>query len=154
MNERTSRPRATTEDRAVRAAWRNPERLRIGLAAAVAAAMAVVVLAATAAQGDSGGIGTHQASDKGRYARIWDDFSRKNKRWARRTSRCESGGDAKIHGGGGAYHGAFQFMKATWRHSPKSPGGDPHRYSWKTQAVVAVMLKKRDGARNHWPHCG
>ena len=89
-----------------------------------------------------------------RYQRLWDDLSRKNKRWARQTSACESGRDRNIHGGGGAYHGAFQFMLSTWRNSPKSPGGDPHRYSWKTQAVVAVYLKKRDGARTHWPHCG
>jgi hypothetical protein len=51
------------------------------------------------------------------------------------------------------YRGAFQFMKATWRTSPKSPGGDPIRYSYRTQAVVAVMLKRRDGA-GHWPVCG
>jgi hypothetical protein len=89
-----------------------------------------------------------------RYQRLWDGISAKNKRWARRTSECESGGDRNIHGGGGTYHGAFQFMKSTWRNAPKSPGGDPHRYSWKTQAVVAVYLKKRDGARAHWPHCG
>jgi hypothetical protein len=89
-----------------------------------------------------------------RYARMWENFGDGNKRWARRTSRCESGGDARIHGGGGTYHGAFQFMRSTWRNAPKSPGGDPHRYSWKTQAVVAVYLKKRDGARAHWPGCG
>ena len=89
-----------------------------------------------------------------RYDRLWNDFSKKRKAWARRTSQCESGGDRNIHGGGGAYHGAFQFSLATWRGAPKSPGGDPHRYSWRTQAVVAVLLKKRDGARRHWPNCG
>ena len=44
-------------------------------------------------------------------------------------------------------------MKSTWQSSPKSIGSDPHKYSWKTQAVVAVLLKKRDGA-GHWPVCG
>ena len=44
-------------------------------------------------------------------------------------------------------------MKSTWKSSPKSVGSDPHKYSWKTQAVVAVLLKKRDGA-GHWPNCG
>ncbi len=87
------------------------------------------------------------------YDRIWDRVSRKNKRWARRTAECESGKDPKAIGGGGTYRGAFQFMKSTWRTSPKSPGGDPIKYSYKTQAVVAVALKKRDGA-GHWPVCG
>ena len=89
-----------------------------------------------------------------RYQRLWDDLGPRHKQWARQTSECESGRDRNIHGGGGAYHGAFQFMKTTWRNSPKSPGGDPHRYSWRTQAVVAVYLKKQDGARTHWPNCG
>ena len=88
-----------------------------------------------------------------KYERIWDDFRSKDKKWARRTSECEAGGDRNIHGGGGSYHGAFQFMKSTWKSSPKSVGSDPHNYSWKTQAVVAVLLKKRDGA-GHWPVCG
>jgi hypothetical protein len=93
-----------------------------------------------------------QVSD--RYERLWDNLSDRNKRWARRTSRCESGGNPRIHGGGGTYHGAFQFHLSTWRNAPKSPGGDPHRKGWRTQAVVAVYLKKQDGAKTHWPHCG
>jgi hypothetical protein len=44
-------------------------------------------------------------------------------------------------------------MKSTWRASPKSPGGDPTAYDYRTQAVVAVALKRRDGA-GHWPVCG
>ena len=76
-----------------------------------------------------------------------------DKRWARTTSECESGGDPKAIGGGGRYRGAFQFLKATWRASPKSPGGDPIAYSFRTQAVVALLLRKRDGD-NHWPVCG
>jgi hypothetical protein len=51
------------------------------------------------------------------------------------------------------YRGAFQFMKSTWKSSPKSPGGDPIDYRYKTQAVVAVALKNKDGA-GHWPVCG
>jgi Transglycosylase-like domain len=153
MNEHDFRRPATSENRSDHARPRAPERLRIGLAAAVATAMAVVVVAAGSATGDSGGLGLNQASDGGRYARMWENLGRKNKRWARRTSACESGGNAKIHGGGGVYHGAFQFLKSTWKRAPKSPGGDPHRYSWKTQAVVAVYMKKRDGA-GAWPNCG
>ena len=88
-----------------------------------------------------------------RYDRLWDRVSRKNRRWARRTAECESGKDPDAIGGGGRYRGAFQFMKSTWRTSPKSPGGDPIAYDYKTQAVVAVALKRRDGA-GHWPVCG
>ena len=75
------------------------------------------------------------------------------RRWANRTSECESGRNPRAIGGGGLYRGAFQFMKATWRSSPKSPGGDPVRFSYRTQAVVAVLLMKRDGP-GHWPVCG
>ena len=153
MNVHDFRRSPASENRSDRARRPSPARLRIGLAAAIATAMTVVVVAASSATGDSGGIGISQGSDGGRYARLWDDLGRKNKRWARRTSACESGGNAKIHGGGGVYHGAFQFLKSTWKRAPKSPGGDPHRYSWKTQAVVAVYMKKRYGA-GAWPNCG
>jgi hypothetical protein len=53
----------------------------------------------------------------------------------------------------GRYRGAFMFTRDAWKTSPKTPGGDPVDYSWKTQAVVAVALKKRDGTRP-WPVCG
>jgi soluble lytic murein transglycosylase-like protein len=88
-----------------------------------------------------------------KYDRLWNKTSRKNKRWARRTAECESGGNPRAIGGGGKYRGAFQFLKSTWRASPKSPGGDPIKYRYKVQAVVAVRLKMRDG-RGHWPNCG
>ena len=89
------------------------------------------------------------AKSMSRYASIWEDYAHRNRRWARRTSRCESGGDPNAIGGGGMYRGAFQFMRSTWRHSPKTPGGDPIDYNWKTQAVVAVR-SEADG-RQHWP---
>ncbi len=135
------------------------ERMRIALAAGIALAMLVaIMLAATSALGGSGGVGTGDGdgpnSGGDRYSRMWDKFSDKDQRWAHRTSQCESGDRPKIHGGGGAYHGAFQFMLSTWRSSPKSPGSDPHKFAWKTQAVVAVKLKQRDGASTHWPNCG
>jgi hypothetical protein len=121
--------------------------------------MAVVAMIAGVASADaeSGGISTtgdgDSATGGNRYERIWDNYSRRAKRWARRTSECESGGDPDAIGGGGKYRGAFQFLRSTWRGAPKSPGGDPIRYRWKTQAVVAVSLKRRDGA-HHWPNCG
>ena len=135
-------------------------RMRVFLAA-VAAIAVVAILAGVAAGSAHAGGGVSPGGDGSRttertqdkYDRIWNDTSRANKRWARRTAECESGRDPDAIGGGGRYRGAFQFMKATWRSSPKSPGGDPIDYRYRTQAVVAVLLKKRDGAQ-HWPVCG
>ena len=99
--------------------------------------------------GDGGGGGGGDA-----YDRKWDNFSFKDRKWAKRTSECESGGDPNIHSPGGTYHGAFQFSSPTWKTSPMSPGGEhAEKYRWKVQAVVAVKLKHRDGA-GHWPVCG
>lgn len=139
-----------------------PRLLLIALALVAALAAASLTVATGEVRAASGGIAadddgrsTKQSKDRGttKYARLWDRVSRKDKRWARKTSDCESGRDPDAIGGGGRYRGAFQFMKATWRTSPKSPGGDPIAYSYKTQAVVAVALKRRDGD-GHWPVCG
>ena len=121
----------------------------------------LVLLAASPAAASSGGTtvggndggGDSQSRSESKYDRLWDRVSRRDKRWARRTAECESGGDPRAIGNGGMFRGAFQFMKSTWRAAPKSPGGDPIRYSYRTQAVVAVALKNRDGA-HHWPNCG
>jgi hypothetical protein len=122
--------------------------------ALLVAALAFSSSSASAGGGISvGGSGKQSSDHKSKYARIWDRTARKQKRWANRTARCESGRDPKAVGGGGRYRGAFQFRKDTWRAAPKSPGGDPVRYSYKTQAVVAVALKRKDGA-HHWPTCG
>ena len=130
---------------------------------AVLAAAAVLPTAAGAAS--SGGIDTRSSggTDGGqsssarvndRYSKIWDgQITVAEKRWAHRTAECESGGDPDAIGGGGLYRGAFQFMRSTWKAAPRSPGGDPIAYSYRTQAVVAVLLKRRDGA-GHWPNCG
>jgi len=100
-----------------------------------------------------GGGGGGGDRDRDRYDRYWDDFRYKDKRWAKKTSECESGRDPNAYNSSGPYYGAFQFLKSTWSSSPKSPGGKPTRYNWKTQAVVAVKLKHRDG-KGHWPVCG
>jgi len=138
-------------------------KLRIGLLLMAALAMlAVFSVSSTAPAGaDSGGVspGDGKGSDgesakaEAKFERLWDKVSRHDRRWARSTAKCESGGDPKAIGGGGKYRGAFQFLKSTWRASPKSPGGDPIDYPYRTQAVVAVALKHRDGA-GHWPNCG
>jgi hypothetical protein len=108
----------------------------------------------------SGGVGPpgseteEEAPSAGdRYARMWDKTSPRDRRWARKTAECESGRDPDAIGGGGQYRGAFQFLKSTWKAAPKSPGGDPIDYPYRTQAVVAIALKHRDGA-GHWPVCG
>ncbi len=138
-------------------------RSRIFLAAAVTMAfVGLTSIVAGEAGAASGGIGPESAEDErnagrdreaAKYSRIWARTSNQEQRWARRTSECESGGDPNAIGGGGLYRGAFQFMRSTWKSSPKSPGGDPIDYTYRTQAVVAVMLKRRDGA-GHWPVCG
>jgi hypothetical protein len=108
----------------------------------------------------SGGIGdssstssTSTSAEPTKYKRLWERVPRRDRSWARSTAKCESGGDPKAIGGGGRYRGAFQFLRSTWKRAPKSPGGDPVRYSYRTQAVVAVGLKRREGA-GHWPVCG
>jgi hypothetical protein len=88
-----------------------------------------------------------------KYEHIWDRLPAADKRWAHSTSECESGGDPDAIGSGGLYRGAFQFTRSTWAASPKSPGGDPIAFPYRTQAVVAVLLKHRDGSQ-HWPVCG
>jgi hypothetical protein len=147
----------------MRTATSRPASIILGFAL-VGASILAIALGGAANASASGGIGAgggSGGSDAGngggrtdsRYVQLWDRTSKRDKRWARNTAECESGGDPKAIGGGGTYRGAFQFMKSTWRTSPKSPGGDPIRYTYKTQAVVAVALKKRAGT-SPWPVCG
>ena len=101
----------------------------------------------------SGGTGDSGGSGGSKYKRLWRKTSRHNKHWANKTAQCESGKDPNAIGGGGQYRGAFQFMKSSWKNAPKTPGGDPIDYGYKTQAVVAVALKKHMGTKP-WPVCG
>ncbi len=117
-----------------------------------------LVLVAVANAGGNARYGGHGANVDKRNKPIYDglwkrNVSPENKRWARRVSECESGKDPEAIGAGGLYRGAFQFSLSTWRSSPKSPGGDPIAYSYKTQAFVAVRLKGRAGS-SPWPNCG
>jgi hypothetical protein len=125
------------------------------LVAAAVALTATVVWTAGPAGASSGGTSVSGKETDGgdKYLGLWDGASRHNKRWARQTAECESGKNPDAIGGGGKYRGAFQFMRQTWRQAPKSPGGDPIDYNFKTQAVVAVYLKKREGT-GAWPNCG
>jgi hypothetical protein len=129
-------------------------------AVATLAGLSAFAVAPAGAASGSGGVSagddaaTEAApTEASRYQLLWDRVSSRERRWARSTAECESGRDPDAIGGGGTYRGAFQFMKSTWRNSPKSPGGDPIDYTYRTQAVVAVALKNRDGA-GHWPNCG
>jgi soluble lytic murein transglycosylase-like protein len=131
-------------------------RVVLVLLAALAIVAACSVSTTASAGASSGGVSAtddDSAKSESKYKRLWKETSRRNKHWANRTAKCESGRDPDAIGGGGKYRGAFQFMKSTWRRAPKSPGGDPVDYPYRTQAVVAVALKHRDGA-DHWPNCG
>ncbi len=88
-----------------------------------------------------------------KYHRLWARVPGKEKRWARGVAECETGKDPDLTALGGEYRGAFMFLQETWDNAPKTPGGDPIDYSYKTQAVVAVALKKQLGT-DPWPVCG
>jgi hypothetical protein len=124
--------------------------------AVVALIGATAIAMSTSAIASSGGVTASSGGDSGgggKYKRLWRKTSRHNKHWANKTAECESGKDPNAIGGGGQYRGAFQFLKKSWHQAPKTPGGDPIDYSYKTQAVVAVALKKRMGTKP-WPVCG
>lgn len=127
------------------------------LAATFALTIALaLLLVAVANAGDR--YGGHGPNVDKRHKEVYDGLwkrkvSQKNKRWARRVAECESGKNADAIGAGGLYRGAFQFSKATWQSSPRSPGGDPIAYSYRTQAFIAVRLKGRAGT-SPWPNCG
>lgn len=134
--------------------------LLAGVAALFAIAVAAFALAgeSPAASGGIGPGGPSQSGssaepEEGKYLRIWDGVPASEKRWAHEVAICESGKDPNATALGGQYRGAFMFLRSTWKTSPKSPGGDPIDYSYKTQAVIAVLLKEQLGTKP-WPVCG
>ena len=70
--------------------------------------------------------------------------------WAA-LARCESGGNPRAIGGGGAYRGLYQFRLSTWYSVGGS--GDPINASREEQTFRAKKLYLRSG-RAPWPHCG
>jgi hypothetical protein len=64
---------------------------------------------------------------------------------------CESGGNPRAIGGGGAYRGKYQFSFGTW--ASVGGKGDPARASEAEQDRRAAMLLIRSGP-GHWPVCG
>jgi hypothetical protein len=123
----------------------------LAFVAMVATAAMLILSGGLPAQGATGGVSADGGGNK--WDTWWYGFSSGERRWARRVSECESGGNRYAHGGGGIYHGAFQYLKSTWNDAPKSPDGDPHWYRWRVQAVVSVFKKRRDGT-GAWPVCG
>jgi hypothetical protein len=137
------------------------------IAVALAATTVIALIAAASAVAASGGVapgsgGTTTTSTSGtsgdnltppRYDRLWDSVSTTDRRWAHRVAECESGHDPDAVALGGRYLGAFMFTPDAWKTSPKTPGGTPIKYSYRTQAVVAVALMHRDGTKP-WPVCG
>jgi hypothetical protein len=144
-------------------------RTRIALLAVAAATFLFGLLTHTAAAADgSGGVGpggsaaaptsgsTAGGSDNAtptKYDRLWGTVTHSERRWAAKVSYCETGRDPNATALGGDYRGAFMFTWDAWRTSPKTPGGDPIDYSYRTQAVVAVMLMRKVGT-GPWPVCG
>jgi hypothetical protein len=135
------------------------------LVIALCATTMTALIAAVGAAAESGGVGpssggatTAPGDGSGnltpaRYQRLWGHVSAGDRRWARGVAQCESGRDPDAVAMGGRYLGAFMFTPDAWKTSPKTPGGTPIDYSYRTQAVVAVALMHRDGTRP-WPVCG
>ena len=69
----------------------------------------------------------------------------------KQIAACESHGNPRAIGGGGAYRGKYQFSFGTW--ASVGGKGDPARASEAEQDRRAAMLLKRSG-RGHWPVCG
>ena len=69
----------------------------------------------------------------------------------KKIAQCESGGDPRAIGGGGAYRGLLQFDMGTWQ----SVGGqgDPVNASPAEQYKRGAILYARSGA-GQWPVCG
>jgi hypothetical protein len=68
-----------------------------------------------------------------------------------RIAACESHGNPRAIGGGGAYRGKYQFSYGTW--ASVGGKGDPAAASESEQDRRAAMLLARSGP-GHWPVCG
>jgi hypothetical protein len=68
-----------------------------------------------------------------------------------RIAWCESKGNPRAIGGGGAYRGKYQFSFGTW--ASVGGKGDPAAASEREQDRRAAMLLEA-GGRGHWPICG
>ena len=66
-------------------------------------------------------------------------------------AECESHGDPRAIGGGGAYRGKYQFSYGTW--AGVGGKGDPAAAPEAEQDMRAAMLYERSGP-GQWPICG
>jgi hypothetical protein len=66
-------------------------------------------------------------------------------------AQCESGGNPRAIGGGGAYRGKYQFSYSTW--AAVGGSGDPAAAPEAEQDKRAAMLYARSGP-GQWPVCG
>jgi hypothetical protein len=66
-------------------------------------------------------------------------------------AQCESGGNPRGVGGGGAYRGKYQFSPETW--ASVGGSGDPADAPEAEQDRRAAILYARAGA-SQWPACG
>ncbi len=69
----------------------------------------------------------------------------------RSIASCESHGNPRAIGGGGAYRGMYQFSFTTW--AVVGGRGDPVAASRSEQTWRAWLLLRRHGS-GHWPVCG
>jgi hypothetical protein len=161
MNDGIRRTAAEQNGTRGRTSKARPDRMAFWAFALAIVAMLAAAATANAASGgvSSGGSGGTSGGEgdtgahAARYVSIWSGFNRADRHWAHRVSYCESGNDPRAVGGRGTYRGAFMFTLDAWKIPHKSPGGDPIVYPWKTQAVVAVLLKHKMGTKP-WPVCG
>ena len=68
-----------------------------------------------------------------------------------RIAACESHGNPRAIGGGGAFRGKYQFTYGTW--AAVGGKGDPAAAPESEQDLRAALLLKRGGS-SHWPVCG
>jgi hypothetical protein len=68
-----------------------------------------------------------------------------------RIAACESHGNPRAIGGGGAFRGKYQFTYGTW--AAIGGKGDPAKTSEAEQDRRAAMLLRRSGT-SPWPVCG
>lgn len=94
--------------------------------------------------------------ERARRARVEAERRRERARRAalppilHRIAACESGGDPRAIGGGGAFRGKYQFMRSTWE--AVGGRGDPARAPEPEQDRRAKILLERAGP-SQWPVC-
>jgi len=96
-----------------------------------------------------------RTTDRGRAVLFERKVRKQVPGWARSQLRaiasCESHGDPRAVGGGGAYRGMYQFSFSTW--AVVGGRGDPVAASRSEQTWRAWLLLSRHGS-GHWPVCG